>query len=131
MAVAHLNCHERGCLPREIGSGEPLRELQRRLDRTGQFLPGIEIDDPRDLAPVATVTASSRQKLGTLPGNHAWLPLESGWAMLLPLSKGPCPVFAFEISSDQQGSLRVELRRVSKPGNFTRPRLDQPRHPGV
>ena len=119
VGTAAALCLERGCLPREIGDGKPLRELQRRLDRTGQFLPGIEIDDPRDLAPVATVTASSRQKLGTLPGNHAWLPLESGWAMLLPLSKGPCPVFAFEISSDKQGSLRVELRRATKPGNFT------------
>ncbi|MCH7226815.1 FAD-dependent oxidoreductase [Haloferula sp. A504] len=119
VGTAAALCRERACLPREIAGDDALRELQQRLDRAGQFLPGIDPDDPDDLAPAATATASSQLRLGELPGNHAWLRLDSGWAMLLPLAEGPCPVFGFEISSEQHGALRVELRRARKAANFT------------
>ncbi len=119
VGTAAALCLENGCHPREIGSGEILRKLQLRLDRDGQFLPEIEVEDPGDLAPRATVEASSRLKLGRIAANRAWVRLDSGWAMLLPLALGRCPVFGFEISADQPGALRVELRRASKPGNFT------------
>lgn len=119
VGTAAAVCLERGCQPSDISSNEALHDLQLRLVRAGQFLPGIEVKDANDLAPAATVTASSRRQLGELRRNHAWLRLDNGWAMLLPLAAGPCPVFGFEVSSEQQGSLRVELRRSTKPGNFT------------
>ena len=119
VGTAAALCIENGCLPRDIGSGDRLRALQLRLDRDGQFLPDVEVEDPEDLCPRAMVAASSRLKLGEITANRAWVRLDSGWAMLLPLAEGPCPAFGFEISADQPGALRVELRRAAKPGNFT------------
>jgi hypothetical protein len=96
-----------------------LRDLQLRLDRNGQFLPGREIIDAADLANSAAVTSSSELILREIPANNDWLKLESGWAMLLPLAKGACPVFRFQLAADAPATLRAELRRSNKLGNFT------------
>ncbi|MEM9235796.1 MAG: FAD-dependent oxidoreductase [Verrucomicrobiota bacterium] len=119
VAVAAAICRERGCQPRELSSGEGLRELQVRLNRQGQFLPGLEVDDPDDLAAEARVTASSCLSLSEVKKNLAWVRLDNGWAMLLPLGEGSCPSFSFEINAEQSGALRVELCRGAKAGNFT------------
>jgi len=119
VGTAAAICIQRGCQPRDVGHDDALRELQLRLDRAGQFLPGIEPADSDDLAGSATVTASTRLKLGELPACEDWLQLESSWAMLLPLSQGACPTFGFQIAAEQTGSLRAELLRSNKPGNFT------------
>ena len=119
VGTAAALCRESGLLPRDLGQGEALRELQVRLDRAGQFLPGIKIADSRDLASSAKVTASSQLKLGTIAAIGEWLKLDSGWGMWLPLAEGACPEFGFDISSDQSGVLSAELLRASKPGNFT------------
>jgi hypothetical protein len=119
VGTAAAICHERGLAPRALSSGDGLAELHRRLDRSGQFLPGREIIDPSDLATSATVTATSQLKLSEIPANDDWLNLESGWAMLLPLVEGACPVFGFQLATDAPAKLRVELRRSNKIGNFT------------
>jgi hypothetical protein len=119
VGTAAAICHERGLAPRALSSGDGLAELHRRLDRSGQFLPGREIIDPSDLATSATVTATSQLKLSEIPANDDWLKLESGWAMLLPLVEGACPVFGFQLATDAPAKLRVELRRSNKIGNFT------------
>ncbi len=119
VGTAAAVCIERGLTPRDLASGEALHDLQLRLARTGQFLPGRDITDPEDLAAKANVTASSELKLGEIPQGTEWLKLESGWAMLLPLAQGPCPTFGFGISADQADTLKVELLRSTKPGNFT------------
>lgn len=119
VGTAAALCHERGLTPRDLTTGDGLRELQLRLERNGQFLPGREIIDPSDLATSAAVTASSLLKLAEIPANGDWLMLESSWAMLLPLTQGPCPVFRFPLAADAPATLRVELRRSNKPGDFT------------
>ncbi|MGA0845435.1 MAG: FAD-dependent oxidoreductase, partial [Luteolibacter sp.] len=118
VGTAAAICLKNGCMPRDLAQGAHLEELQRQLDRDGQFLPGPSVPDPDDLAASASATASSRLILGEIKANRAWLPLDHGWAMLVPLAAGPCPQFGFEIFGDQQGVLRAELRRASKPGNF-------------
>ncbi len=119
VGIAAAVCREKGLTPRDLACGEPLRELQVRLDRTGQYLPDREITDPDDLAASATVTASSELKLGAIPAGEEKLKLESGWAMLLPLVKGACPVFAFDLLAESPTTLQVELRRAKRQGNFT------------
>ena len=119
VGTAAALCIERGLRPRELGTGESLRELQTRLHRDGQYLPGVRIEDHGDLAPRARATASSRLVLAELPPNKAWIRLDSSWAMLVPLESGSRPVFSLTISAEHAGVLRVELRRSSKPGNFT------------
>lgn len=119
VGIAAAICHERGLAPRALSCGDGLEELQLRLKRSGQFLPDCEIIDPADLAASAKATASSELKLSGIPANDSWLTLESGWAMLLPLVAGPCPVFGFQLATDAPAKLRAELRRSHKPGNFT------------
>ncbi len=119
VGIAAALCHEQGLSPRDLSSGERLRELQVRLERRGQFLPGREIIDPADLAASATVTATSELKLGAIKAGDTTLKLDSSWAMLLPLVEGACPVFAFDLAAEAPTSLQVELRRAKRHGNFT------------
>lgn len=119
VGTAAAVCLEQGCLPADLSSGERLRELQLRLQRDGQFLPGRILADPADLAAQATVDASSRCVLSELKTNKAWIRLDSSWAMLVPLSAGTAQTVSFVIAAEQTGALRVELRRSEKSGNFT------------
>ncbi len=119
VGVAAALCKELSRKPAELSSGELLRTLQTRLERVGQFLPGIPLTDPADLTAGATVTASSTLALSETKPAQDWLALESGWAMLLPLTEGPCPAFTFPIRAAKPGTLRFELWRSAKPGNFT------------
>jgi hypothetical protein len=119
VGTAAAICLENGCLPSDLASGGKLHELQLRLQRDGQFLPGKTISDPTDLAAHATASASSRFILSELTPNTAWVRLDSSWAMLVPLSAGTKPAVSFEINAEQAGGLRVELRRSEKSGNFT------------
>jgi len=123
VGTAAAVCLQHDLTPRDLACGEGLRELQLRLARGGQFLPGREIVDSDDLATFATVTASSHLQLGEIPANEDWLKLDSGWAMLLPLAEGACPVFGFDVSTETSTSLQIELRRATKPGNFTPDKL--------
>ncbi|MCW1925299.1 FAD-dependent oxidoreductase [Luteolibacter arcticus] len=119
VGTAAALCRETGSLPADLSSGEKLRELQVRLQRGGQFLPGKVLEDSTDLAPKAIVTASSQFILSELHSNMAWVRLDSGWAMLVPLRQGTRPTITLEVSAEQAGALRIELRRSAKPGNFT------------
>ena len=119
VGIAAAVCSENGLKPRDLSTGERLRELQLRLERRGQFLPGRQLSDPADLAASAAVTASSELKLGQIKPGSDSLKLESGWAMLLPLVPGPCPAFAFDLAAEAPTSLTVKLRRADKPDNFT------------
>jgi hypothetical protein len=119
VGIAAAVCREKGLNPRALATDEGLRELQLRLDRRGQFLPGRDVLDPADLSSSAKVSASSQLTLGEIKANNELLKLDSGWAMLLPLAAGPCPVFAYSLVADAPTTLRVELRRARKQNNFT------------
>jgi hypothetical protein len=119
VGTAAAICLEQNCQPSALSSGEKLRELQLRLQRNGQFLPGKTLTDPADLAAQATASASSRCVLSELKSNHSWIPLESSWAMLVPLQAGTTQSVSFEIAAGQSGALKVELRCSEKSGNFT------------
>lgn len=123
VAVAASLCKERGLSPRDLMEKENLADLQRRLDRVGQFLPGknkmFQEGTRADLATEASVRASSRLELAEIKSNNEWMALNAGWAMLLPLMSGACPEFSLEVKTSQAGTLQVELMRSQKPGNFT------------
>lgn len=119
VGTAAALCLEQNCLPADLSSGEKLRDLQLRLQRDGQFLPGKTIADPADLAAHATVSASSHCVLSELKPNKAWVRLDNNWAMIVPLTKGTRQTVSFELAAEQTGVLRIELRRSEKSGNFT------------
>lgn len=119
VGTAAALCLEEKCLPADLSTGARLHELQLRLQRDGQFLPGKTLEDPADLTTRATASASSRLVLSQLAPGDAWTRLDSSWAMLVPLASGTKQSVSFEISAERAGELRVELRRSEKSGNFT------------
>lgn len=121
VAVAAAICNEQDLSPCELSKGQALADLQLRLDRSGQFLPGKTITDSDDLVASATVIASSTLHLSEFPETvFAPCPvaLESDWAMLLPLTHGTCPTFTLKVDTDSAATLRAELWHAEKHGNF-------------
>lgn len=119
VGIAAALCREAGCQPADLNAPEAMKRLQTRLDRAGQHLPGITVEDESDLARSARVSASSSYRLATLETNKAWVRLDSAWAMLVPLTAGPAPEFSFEVAAEHAGALRVELWKAERAGEFT------------
>lgn len=112
-------CSRDGVLPRALTERARMAELQCRLQRNGQHIPGVPLHDEKDLARRATLTASSEYQLREFTLDGPLVSLDDGWAMMLPVQPGTridLTVFA-EVSAAAE--LRVELRQSSRPDNHT------------
>ncbi len=103
------------CLPAQVD----VKRLQRDLLRAGQYIPGLALDDPDDLARSAEITASSELRLATLKPNSETLRLTQSWAMMLPVSPGEMPTIGVLLDVARPTTLRAELRMSSKQDNHT------------
>lgn len=119
VGMAAALCLSDGVNPRELLEPQRMRQLQRALLRSGQFIPGYTLDDPADLARSAKVSASSEFALSALPACGEIIPLNESWAMMLPVSAGPMPVVGFTLDVTAATTLRAELRISGKPDNHT------------
>jgi hypothetical protein len=119
VAIAAAHCWRDGLLPRDLVAAGRMEELQRRLLRTGQFIPGVPLRDPADLACRATLRASSTLQLQELASGGDRVSLTDAWAMMLPVSAGPMPEVTFILDVTQATELLAELRLSSKPANHT------------
>lgn len=112
-------CVESGLSPRDLLEPERMRELQRRLLRAGQFIPGVSHEDTAELAALARISATSELALSSLQACGETLPLTESWAMMLPVDAGPMPVVEFLVDVAETTTLVAELRYSSKPDNHT------------
>jgi hypothetical protein len=119
VGLAAALCARDGLAPRDLVTPARMAELQRRLIRAGQFIPGVALHDATDLAARATVTASSAYQLSELPAGPDRLPLTDAWAMLLPVAPGPMPAVTFTLDVATATELVAELRVSSKLNNHT------------
>lgn len=119
IGVAAAVATELQCEPSLLASGEPLDQLQCRLLRAGQHLPGLEVEDPADIAGQARVFATSELALQGLPADGDPLRLDDHWAMLVPARQGAVPALTFHVVASADTELCCELRRAHRPGNFT------------
>ena len=119
IGVAAALCLRDSLTPRDLLAPDLMRELQRRLLRKGQFIPGVALHDPANLANHAKWTASSQLLLGELPPGSGRLELQESWAMMIPVSPGPMPAVEFLLDIKEETELVVELRVSSKPDNHT------------
>lgn len=119
VGMAAVMCHRHALRPVALLQPERMRELQRELLRTGQFIPGFALDDPSDLVRQAELGASSELHLGTLAPCGKTLRLENAAAMMLPLPAGPAPRFEIIADVARATTLRAELRISSKAYNHT------------
>ncbi|MFM1902984.1 MAG: hypothetical protein RLZZ440_884 [Planctomycetota bacterium] len=119
VGMAAAICRRDGCWPKDLLATGRIRELQRRLLRTGQHIPQIRLDDEDDLAGTAAVTTSSRLRLGGFSPSGGRLRLTEACGMLLPVRAGAVPRLQVWAEADGLTGLTVELRGSSRAGGFT------------
>lgn len=117
--MATALCSERSLSPRELSGGDGPRSLQRRLARTGQFIPHVAPEGPDDLVPSAEIRASGTLVIDRIPGKVSERVLGAAEAMLISFTAGPLPSMTLPIFSRSSTKLEVQLRKASKAGNFT------------
>jgi len=117
LAAAH--CIRDGLLPRDLTAPERMKKLQQELIREGQYIPGVQAEDPANLAVSATASASSFCTLGRLSPGHDSFLLDCAQALMLPVKPGPLPAVTYRLNVAQPATLRAELRVSSKPENHT------------
>lgn len=108
---------EQQILPRAV-SGH-INELQQRLIKAGQFIPGIKSEDTSDLVQQATISASSELSLVSLPESEKLYPLQTGIAQLIPASPGKLPVMRFHLDAKEKTSIAVHLAVCTRTGSYT------------
>ncbi|HEY0306893.1 MAG TPA: FAD-dependent oxidoreductase [Acidobacteriaceae bacterium] len=119
VGMAAAICKEQELLPRDLLQTDRMHQLQQRLLRSGQYIPGIAAADPDDLARSAQITASSTLRVETLPSSGELSSSERPYALLLPAMPGPLPKITLCVNAEQATSLRAELWQSSRPGNTT------------
>jgi hypothetical protein len=112
IGMAAAMCRESGVLPR--GLMPRVHELQQRLLRSGQHIPGVALDRE----PV-TLSASSRYVLSNLAPDGQTVPLDIARAMLLPVPAGALPAATFLVDAERPTTLDFEVRGSLVHGNFT------------
>ena len=117
--MAAVLCKKGNLVPRDLLVRDRMQQLQLELLKSGQYIPGLRLEDPDDLARTATISATSRMQLGELPPDGGTATLAASRAMLLPVAAGPIPRFSVLLDVARSTHLTAELRRCSRPGSFT------------
>lgn len=119
VGLAAARCLGEGVKPRGLLDAPRMATLQRELLKSGQYIPGVPLDDPAELARAASLSASSELKLARLEPCGETLPLADSWAMMLPVQAGPMPQVEVKLDVAAATTLRAELRVSAKPENHT------------
>jgi hypothetical protein len=115
VGMAAALCRREGLMPRAVA----VAELQRELLKSGQFIPGVALNDPRDLAAQATVQSSSCFELRQLAPGGETQTLDAARAMLLPVGTGRLPAVTFLADVHAATCLEVEVRGSDRAENYT------------
>lgn len=119
VAMAAKLCLEHRILPSQLVDAPLMNELQQRLLRTGQYIPGMVLQDERNLVASANITASSELALSELREAGMLKTLDPAVAQLVPLQKGVVPEFTVHAHGIKETSLAVALAVSSRSANFT------------
>ncbi|MEN5436461.1 FAD-dependent oxidoreductase [Sphingobacterium faecium] len=120
VAVAAQLCIRHQLMPRQIGQDHYMVELQKELQKSGQYIPGSKLSDDDDLVQQAELTVSSTLAFkGFSSENLVWKDLEISAAQLLPVVVGALPIFLLEVEAIKQTTLNVEVRASKRRGGFT------------
>jgi len=119
VGMAAVLCKQLGVLPAALLEDGHMKTLQRRLIRSGQYIPGLTLHDERDLVQQASLSASSELRLSELPEEGLLKPLDPAVAQMLPAVAGELPVYTVHADALETTTMTVELRASGKPGSFT------------
>jgi hypothetical protein len=119
VGMAAKLCLEKNANPRDLVEPSCMLDLQQRLLRIGQHIPGVPFADPANKALSASVTASSSLMLHALPPNGETTRLNQGMALFVPLLEGQTPAFTLDVAATEATTMRAELWIASREGNAT------------
>ena len=89
VGMAAAMCAEGGLCPRDLTESTQMQVLQRRLLRSGQFIPHLSLpEDGEDLATSASLSVSSEGELRGFPASGKFASMDCGRALLLPVKAG-------------------------------------------
>ena len=117
--AAALCVESKSATPRDLTEPARMNQLQQRLLRSGQHIPGIVASDPVDKAISATITASSTLVLDHFPSSGESTVLEKPMALLLPLKPGLTPTVTLQAVATEATTLQADLWIASRLGNTT------------
>jgi len=119
VGMAAAQCLKSGFMPRDLLTPDRMRELQQRLLRAGQFIPGVYGEDGADKARSAKIDATSTLELDELKPSGEFTALDKPVALLLPVAAGSVPAVTVTLVSDAAATVRAELWGSSRNGNTT------------
>ncbi len=119
VGMAASLCRELKCKPADLLKSENMRELQNRLNISGQSIPGIPINKSEDLTGKAKLIPSSTFKLKELPPDGPWMSLKTATAQMLPLQSGHQHRYKVYVKASEPTSVKCELRISSKVKNYS------------
>jgi len=119
VGLAAKICTDKGVNPANIYRDGHIYYLQQQLLKSGQYIPGLVLDDDTDLVRSAKLSASSELVLDELPESNIKRSLNIAMAQMVPFGKGKVPGLIFHADAAEDTTVDVELRTSSKKGNFT------------
>ncbi len=118
-AMAAVLCNKYACKPADLLPEDKLIELQRSLAGIGQYIPGVDVIDEKDLVHQAEISASSELQLEELEEDVKEVPLDLSVAQMIPVEKGKIPAIYFHAYADAPSTLQAEIRTSSHLNSFT------------
>ena len=112
-------CLKNNWTPRDVADKNNIKSLQLALNRNGQSIPRIDINDPLDLAKKAAIEASSTLFFGGFDPSEDWQILTFSTAQLLPLEPLTEYEFHFEVEALEDATLEIQFRTTSENKHFT------------
>lgn len=123
IGMAAALCIEEGCRPADLARPERIVRLQAELIKRGQFIPGLDLSDGRNLLDKARLHPSSELHLSELPHDGSWFRLDYSAAQLLP-TNGRIPQIEIFVKAEETTNLCVELRSSLRLENYTPDQTD-------
>ncbi|MBL7969831.1 MAG: FAD-dependent oxidoreductase [Prolixibacteraceae bacterium] len=119
VGMAAALCQSMNLAPADFTEPTKIKLLQDKLNLAGQSIPGLPIDESKNLAASATISASSELVVDLLPFDGEWFDLKTAAGQLLPLRKGI--QYSFDVLVDVAADtvLQAELQVSSKVFNYT------------
>lgn len=120
VGIAAALCIEKSLKPKEISDSFNIKELQQRLIKRGQYIPGIRLSDTNNLIEKENLMVSSELKIDSLKRvMNKKLSLYKNIAQMIPLKEGNIPQFTFYYDALDNTELEIEFRISSKSYNHT------------
>ena len=118
-AMGAVLCRKYGCSPADLYNDNKIAELQQRLVKAGQYIPGVVVKNEDDLVQQASISASSELLLTELTEDEAPAALDLSSGQMIPATVGKIPRITLHAYCETATRLQAELRICSRTGSYT------------